>query len=151
MLVQATNYQWDLWNTYMRSKETWSRERSIESYQVHKGLVMVRLRVQYVWDRQFGVLWEFLEENDWEFSSARLSREDTIEKRLAQGLSAIFIYGGVRMKGQIQTQRYGFTANFAPKNIVILHIFYPKNGWQFYFSHRFDSKGTIFEVLHNWT
>ena len=26
------------------------------------------------------------------------------------------------MKGQIQTQKYGFIANFAPKNIVILHI-----------------------------
>ena len=43
-----------------------------------------------------------------------------------RGVLAIFIYGGVRMKGQIQTQKYGFTVNFAPKNIVILHIFYPK-------------------------
>ena len=39
---------------------------------------------------------------------------------------AIFIYRGVRIKGQVQTQKYGFTVNFAPKNIVILHIFYPK-------------------------
>ena len=30
------------------------------------------------------------------------------------------------MKAQIQTQKYGFTVNFAPKNIVILNIFYPK-------------------------
>ena len=44
----------------------------------------------------------------------------------AQGVLAIFIYGGVGMKGQIQTQKYGFTVNFAPKNIVILHIVYPK-------------------------
>ena len=42
------------------------------------------------------------------------------------GGPAIFIYGGVRMKGKIQTKKYGFTVNFAPKNIVILHIFYPK-------------------------
>ena len=41
-------------------------------------------------------------------------------------LLSIFIYGGVHIKGQIQTQNYGFTANSVPKNIVILHIFYPK-------------------------
>ena len=44
------------------------------------------------------------------------------------------------MKGQIQTQKYGFTVNFAPKNIVILHIFYPKTWVTIYFSHKFDSK-----------
>ena len=43
-----------------------------------------------------------------------------------RGVLTIFIYGGVRMKGQIQTQKYGFTVNFSPKNIVILHIFYPE-------------------------
>ena len=41
---------------------------------------------------------------------------------------AIFIYGGVPMKGQIQTPKYGFTVKFAPKTIVILHICYPKYG-----------------------
>ena len=47
--------------------------------------------------------------------------------------------GGVRMKGQIQTQEYGgFSVNFAPKNIVMLHIFFPKI-W-FYYSHKFDNK-----------
>ena len=45
---------------------------------------------------------------------------------MPKGVLAIFIYGGVHMKGQIQTQKYGFTVNFAPQNIVILHIFYPK-------------------------
>ena len=39
---------------------------------------------------------------------------------------AIIIYEGVHMKRQTQAQKYGFTVNFAPKNIVILHIFYPK-------------------------
>ena len=34
--------------------------------------------------------------------------------RVGGGL-AIFIYSFVRMKGQIQTQKYGFTVNFAPK------------------------------------
>ena len=43
-----------------------------------------------------------------------------------QGVLVIFIYGGVRMKGQIQAQKYGFIVNFASKNIVILHIFCPK-------------------------
>ena len=31
------------------------------------------------------------------------------------------------MNGQIQTQKYRFIVNFAPKNIVILHIFSAKN------------------------
>ena len=30
------------------------------------------------------------------------------------------------MEGRIQTQKYGFTENFAPKNIGILHISYQK-------------------------
>ena len=42
------------------------------------------------------------------------------------------------MKGQIQTHKYGFTVNFAPKNIVILNIFYRKI-WVT-ISHKFDSK-----------
>ena len=42
------------------------------------------------------------------------------------GVLAMSIYEGVRVKSQIQTQKYGFTVNFVPKNIVILHIFYPK-------------------------
>ena len=29
------------------------------------------------------------------------------------GALAIFVYGGVQMEGQIQTQKYGFTENFA--------------------------------------
>ena len=35
----------------------------------------------------------------------------------SRGVLAIFKCGSVRMKGQIQTQKYGFTVNFAPKNI----------------------------------
>ena len=31
------------------------------------------------------------------------------------------------MKGQIQTQKYGFTVNFAAKNIVIPAYLLPKN------------------------
>ena len=38
----------------------------------------------------------------------------------------LYLYGGVSMKSQIQTQKYEFSVNFAPWNIVILHIFYPK-------------------------
>ena len=34
--------------------------------------------------------------------------------------------GGVRMEVIIQTQKYGFPENFAPKNIGILHISHPK-------------------------
>ena len=45
---------------------------------------------------------------------------------IPQGVLAIFIYGGVHMKGQIQTPKYGFAVSFSPKNIVILYIFYPK-------------------------
>ena len=30
------------------------------------------------------------------------------------------------MEGKIQTQKHGFPENFAPKNIVILHISYPE-------------------------
>ena len=44
------------------------------------------------------------------------------------------------MKGQIQTQKYGFTVNFAPKHIVILHIFYPKIWVTIYCGHKFDGK-----------
>ena len=29
----------------------------------------------------------------------------------------IFVYGDVHMVGQIQTQKYGFTENFVPKNM----------------------------------
>ena len=39
---------------------------------------------------------------------------------------AIFIYAGVCMKDKTETQKNGFTVNFTPKNIVIMHIFYPK-------------------------
>ena len=47
--------------------------------------------------------------------------------KISQGVLATFIYGGMHMKGQIQTQKYGFIVNFTPKNMpVILHIFYPK-------------------------
>ena len=38
----------------------------------------------------------------------------------------IFVYVGVRIKGKIQTQKHGLPENFAPKNIGILHISYPK-------------------------
>ena len=36
------------------------------------------------------------------------------------------VYGSVRMEGKIQRQKHGFPENFAPKNIGILHISYPK-------------------------
>ena len=44
-----------------------------------------------------------------------------------EGVLVIFIYGDVRMKSKIHTQKYGFTVNFAPINIVILHDLLPKN------------------------
>ena len=45
-----------------------------------------------------------------------------------RGALATPVEGGVRMKGSIQTQKYGFTGNFAPKNIGILHISSQKYG-----------------------
>ena len=42
------------------------------------------------------------------------------------GVLRIFVYGGVHMEGKIQTQKHRFPENFAPKNIGILHISYPK-------------------------
>ena len=44
----------------------------------------------------------------------------------SRGALRIFVYGGVHMEGKIQTQKPGFPENFAPKNIGILHISYPK-------------------------
>ena len=44
----------------------------------------------------------------------------------ARRVLRIFVYGGVRMEGKIQTQKHGFPENFARKNIGILHISYPK-------------------------
>ena len=41
------------------------------------------------------------------------------------GTCYIYIWG-VHMKDKIQTQKNGLTVNFAPENIVILRIFYPK-------------------------
>ena len=38
----------------------------------------------------------------------------------------IFVHGGVRMEGQIPTQKHGFPEKFASKNIGILHISHPK-------------------------
>ena len=38
----------------------------------------------------------------------------------------IFVCRGVRMEGKIQTEKHGFPENFAPKDIRILHISYPK-------------------------
>ena len=43
-----------------------------------------------------------------------------------RGALRIFVCGGVRMEGKIQTQKHGFPENFAPKNIGMLHISYPK-------------------------
>ena len=45
---------------------------------------------------------------------------------MLRGVLRIFVYGGVRMEGKIQTQKHGFSENFAPKNIGILHISCPK-------------------------
>ena len=44
------------------------------------------------------------------------------------------------MEGKIQTQKHGFPENFAPKNIGILHISYPKTWVKLCFSHKFDGK-----------
>ena len=49
------------------------------------------------------------------------------------GVLRIFVYGGVRMEGKIQTQKHGLPENFAPKNIGILHISYPKIWVKFVF------------------
>ena len=43
-----------------------------------------------------------------------------------RGVHPISVFGGLRMEGKIQTQKHGFPENFAPKNIGILHISYPK-------------------------
>ena len=56
------------------------------------------------------------------------------------GVVAIFIYGGVRMKSQIQTEKYGFSVNSASKILWSCISSTQKYGWQFYFSHKFDSK-----------
>ena len=63
-------------------------------------------------------------EDDQSFVKASIGQSG--DKATQGGVLAIFIYGGVRMKDKIQTQKNGFTINFASKNIVILHIFYPK-------------------------
>ena len=42
------------------------------------------------------------------------------------------------MEGSIQIQKYGFTENFAPKNIEIMHISYPKI-WVTIFTERWVS------------
>ena len=47
-------------------------------------------------------------------------------KSTPKGILAMFVYGGVLMEGKTQTQKYGFPEIFAPKNIRILHISYPK-------------------------
>ena len=49
--------------------------------------------------------------------------------QLRGGGTCLFVNGGVPlayMEGQIQTQKYGFTENFEPKDNRILHIYYPK-------------------------
>ena len=46
---------------------------------------------------------------------------------LGEGGGTCYIYiQGCMYEGSNSTQKYGFTVNFAPENIVILHIFYPK-------------------------
>ena len=62
-----------------------------------------------------------------DFSSIGLMfRPDQKMVEFFPGTSYIFVYGGVRMEGKIQTQTHGFPENFAPKNIGTLHISYPK-------------------------
>ena len=52
----------------------------------------------------------------------------TSERPQGRGVLRIFVYGGVRMEGKTQSHKHGFPENFAPKNIGILHISYPKYG-----------------------
>ena len=44
-----------------------------------------------------------------------------------QGVLLIFVDGGVRMEGKIQTQKHGFPENFAPKKYWDLAYLLPKN------------------------
>ena len=59
------------------------------------------------------------------------TKEENVSSQLpgggGGGTCYIYIRGvRLRMKDKIQTPKNGFTVNFEPKNIVILHIFYPK-------------------------
>ena len=45
----------------------------------------------------------------------------------AQGGLRIFVYGGVRIEGKIQTPKHGFPKNFAPKLYWDLAYLLPKN------------------------
>ena len=49
------------------------------------------------------------------------------------------------MKGQIQTQKYGFTVNLHPEILWSCISSTQKYGWQFYFSHKFDIKELFLE------
>ena len=46
--------------------------------------------------------------------------------KLSGRVRFIFVCGDVHMVGQTQTQKYGFTENFVPKNMGIRDISYPK-------------------------
>ena len=59
-------------------------------------------------------------------SGISYTKMQPFHRKTPRGVLAIFIYGDVRTKDKIQTQKNGFTVNFAPRNILILHIFYPK-------------------------
>ena len=59
---------------------------------------------------------------------------------IPRGVLPIFVYGGVRMEGKIQTQKHGLSENVSSKNIGILHISYPKIWVKLCFSHKFDGK-----------
>ena len=60
------------------------------------------------------------------FSISSSYLQGQLASRIPRGVLPIFVYGGVRMEGKIQTQKHGFPENFSPKNIGILHISYPK-------------------------
>ena len=59
------------------------------------------------------------------------------------------------MEGQIQTQKYGFIEKISPKNIGILHIFYPKIRTECILlllsslGQKFDGK-KLFDVSQKW-
>ena len=65
----------------------------------------------------------------WDFAVSSAccgNKVNNVSVKLSGRVPFTFVYGGVHIVGQDQTQNYGFTENFVPKNMGILHISYPK-------------------------